>query len=74
MGVFGLDVLQVRQVRAEEAQAGVLYGGIFQETKYFVATLVLVLIGQGALKTAKGSAQSWAKKAPGIVATGGAKG
>ena len=74
MGVFGLDVIQVRQVRAEEARAGVLYGGIFQEIKYFVAMIVLVLIGQGALKTAKRSASTWAKLAPGIVSTPGGRG
>ena len=74
MGVFALDVIQVRAIRPAEAQAGVLYGGIFQEIKYFVATLVLVLMGQGALKTAKRSASAWAKKAPGIVSTASPKG
>lgn len=73
MGIFGLDVLQVRQIRPEEARAGVLYGGIFQEIKYFVAACVLILVGQGCLKTAKQSASSWAKKAPGIVSTTAAK-
>lgn len=74
MGVFALDVMQVRQLRPPEAQAGVLYGGIFQLIKYFVAMCVFVLIGQGCLKTAKQSAFIWAKKAPGIVSTRGAKG
>lgn len=67
MGIFALDVLQVRQIRPAEAQAGVLYGGIFQEIKYFVAMCVFVLLGQGCLKTAKASASSWARKPPGIV-------
>lgn len=67
MGVFALDVLQVRQIRPPEAQAGVLYGGIFQEIKYGVAMCVYVLMGLGCLKTGKASASSWAKKAPGIV-------
>lgn len=73
MGIFGLDVLQVRQLRAEEMRSTVLYGGIFQEIKYFVAACVLVLVGQGCLKTAKRSASAWAKKAPGIVSTTAAK-
>lgn len=69
MGVFALDMLQVRQIRPPEAQAGILYGGIFQELKYFVAMCVFVLIGQGCLKTAKNSAADWSMKAPGIVST-----
>lgn len=73
MGVFGLDVLQVRQLRPEEMRSTVLYGGIFQEIKYFVATCVLVLIGQGCLKTAKSSASAWSRKAPGIVSTAAPK-
>lgn len=73
MGVFALDVIQVRAIRPAEAQAGVLYGGIFQEVKYFVATCVLILMGQGCLKTAKKSASDWAKKAPGIVSAAGSK-
>lgn len=67
LGVFGLDVLQVRQLRPEEARNSVLVGGVLQGVKYFVATGVLVLLGQGCLKTAKESASDWAKKAPGIV-------
>jgi hypothetical protein len=67
LGVFGLDVLQVRQIRPEEARTSVLVGGFLQGVKYFVTTIVLVLLGQGSLKTAKASSSDWAKKAPGIV-------
>lgn len=74
MGVFALDVIQVRQIRPPEVQAGVLYGGIFQEIKYFVAMCVFVLLGQGCLKTARQSAADWARHEPGIVTTPGAKG
>lgn len=70
MGVFGLDVVQVRQLRPEDARTAVLWGGIFQEVKYFVAALVLLLIGQGALKTAKASREEWTPSAPGIVSAG----
>lgn len=67
MGVFGLDVLQVRQLRPEEARTNVLVGGVLQEIKYFVAAGVLVLLGQGCLKTAKESRSDWERKKPGIV-------
>lgn len=75
MGVFGLDVLQVRQLRAEEMRSSVLYGGIFQEVKYFVAMLVLVLIGQGMLKTAKSTGSARVRSAAaGIVSAPGSRG
>ena len=61
MGIFALDVIQIRQIRAPEAQAGVLFGGLFQLIKYLVAMCVFVLVGQGCLNTAKRSAASWAK-------------
>lgn len=53
MGLFALDVLAMRQLRAADMQTSVLAGGLFQEVKYGVATLVLLLLGYGALKTAK---------------------
>lgn len=53
MGIFGLDVAQMRELRAEEMQSTVLVGGFFQEVKYFVAAFVLAFLGHGALKTAK---------------------
>ncbi|MDH3272117.1 MAG: hypothetical protein OEN56_12330 [Gemmatimonadota bacterium] len=69
MGVFGIDVMSMRQIRAEDAQLGVLVGGAVQEVKYFMAMLVFAAIGQGSLKTARSSAATWAKKKPGIVST-----
>lgn len=74
MGIFGLDLIQVRQLRPEEAQSSVLYGGIFQEIKYFVAMLVLLLIGKGSLKTAKDAAVEWTPSSPGIVSASGRRG
>jgi hypothetical protein len=76
MGMFGLDVLQMRGLRPEEARASVLAGGIFQEIKYFVAWLVFTTLGYGGMKTARalsdrGSSQP---RAPGIVSARGAAG
>jgi hypothetical protein len=56
MGIFALDVLQVRQLRAEEMQSTVLAGGIFQEVKFFVAAFIFAFFGYGAMKTAKAMA------------------
>ncbi len=68
MGVFGLDVLAMRQVRAPEAQRGVLVGGAFQEVKYAVAALVFLLFGLGCLNTASRLAAEVSRRAkPGIV-------
>ena len=72
MGLFALDVLQMRQLRPEEAQASVLAGGIFQEVKYLVAFFVLAFMGHGSLKTAKAAANHPgrpAKSKPGIVSS-----
>ena len=68
--LFGLDVLAMRQIRTEDAQAGVLVGGAFQEVKYVMATLVFGFLGHGARKTAK-ALPSAAPRAPGIVSKGG---
>ena len=73
MGIFGLDVIQMRQLRAEEAQASVLLGGFFQEVKYFVAAFVLAFLGHGALKTAKTArlqTPDVKNERPGIVSSG----
>ena len=71
MGVFALDVLAMRQLRPEEAQAGVLMGGVFQEVKYFVATFVFAFLGHGSLKSATAMAKELSRrpKKAGIVAT-----
>jgi len=69
MGLFGLDVLQVRQLRAEEMRSTVLAGGVFQEVKFFVATFVFGLLGLGSMKTASRIASDPAFKgrSPSIV-------
>lgn len=73
MGIFGLDVIQVRGIRPEEARSGVLVGGMFQEVKYFVATFVFALLGYGGLHTARQLAEEEARrpKEPGIVSAAG---
>jgi hypothetical protein len=73
MGIFGLDVVQMRQLRPEEAQASVMAGGMFQEVKYFVAFVIFAFLGHGSLKTAKVLAHSGGRVArtPGIVSTAG---
>ncbi|MEM7417028.1 MAG: hypothetical protein AAF389_16095 [Gemmatimonadota bacterium] len=53
MGVFALDVLQVRAMRAGEAQGGMLTGAVFQELKYAVSAGVFGLLGLGARRSAK---------------------
>ena len=71
LGIFGLDVLAMRDLRPPEAQAGVLAGGVFQEVKYFVSTFVFAFLGLGAIKTA-GRMSEFARRAPqkaGIVST-----
>ena len=72
IGVFGLDVLAMRDLRAPEARSGVLVGGVLQEVKYSVATVVFVLLGHGFSKTAKRMASAAARvtKKHGIVSTG----
>ncbi len=73
MGVFVPDVLQIRQLRPPETRSTMLYGAIFQEIKYFVAACVLILLGQGALKTARQGAADRAQRTPGIVSAAGSK-
>ena len=69
MGMFGLDVMQMRELRAEEMRSSVLAGGMFQEVKYFIAAFVLAFVGYGALKTAP-TADS-GSGSPGIVSAAG---
>lgn len=52
MGVFALDVVQMRGMRPPEEQGLVLAGGAIQEFKYGTATLVLALLGIGGWRTA----------------------
>ena len=70
MGMFGLDVMQMRELRAEEMRSSVLAGGMFQEVKYFIAAFVLAFLGHGALKTAKTAqleTDGQSNASPGIV-------
>ncbi len=53
VGMFALDVIQMRGMRVDEIQSSVLTGGMLQEVKYVVASVVLVLLGLGAMGTAK---------------------
>ncbi len=71
MGMFGLDVVQMRELRAEEMRSAVLAGGFFQEVKYLVATFVLAFLGHGALKSAKAVTEEAATASPGIVSAAG---
>lgn len=70
MGMFGLDVLQIRELRSPDMRATVLAGGLFQEVKFFVAMLVFLMLGLGCLRTVRDT--EWNRSAgghPGIVAT-----
>lgn len=52
MGMFMLDVLQMRGMREPELQQAVLVGGILQELKYGTACLVLAALGFGSVRSA----------------------
>lgn len=70
MAMFGLDVLQIRELRSDDLQSTVLAGGLFQEVKFFVAMLVFLMLGLGCLRTVRDT--EWNRSAgghPGIVAT-----
>ena len=72
MGMFGLDVMTMRAIRAEDARSAVLAGGMFQEVKYFMAAFVLAFLGFGALKTAKDIVSDPREgRPPGIVSSTG---
>ncbi len=53
MGVFTVETMQMRSLRGAEAQAAVAAGGLFQDIKYVIASVVLVCLGLGATQTAK---------------------
>jgi hypothetical protein len=69
IGMFGLDVLAMRELRPPEARSGVLTGGLFQEVKYGVAALIFGCFGLGLLKTGRSMAAAAAARPrkPGIV-------
>lgn len=66
MGLFALDVLTMRDLRAAEMQSAVMAGGMFQEVKYALNTVVLGCTGFGALSSAKSMGRG-ARGAAGIV-------
>jgi len=69
---FPLDVLAMRELRAQDAQTGALIGAIIQEVKYLGACLVLACLGVGGMRTAKQlMATSGAEASPGIVSRAG---
>lgn len=58
MGMFMLDVLQMRGLREPEVRQAVLVGGLLQELKYGTAVLVLAALGFGSVRTAAQLARS----------------
>lgn len=70
MGMFMLDVLQMRGLREADVQQAVLVGGILQEVKYGSALLVLLALGFGAVRTAGSRRRNpgGRRASPGIVA------
>jgi hypothetical protein len=70
VGLWPLDFLQIRGLRAPDQQRGILVGGAIQEIKYVGAFLVLALLGLGVLATAKVSRGRSAPDSPGIVSRG----
>jgi hypothetical protein len=51
LGMWGLDVLAVREMRDPDARSGVLVGGVIQGLKYLGALLALGLGGTGVTRT-----------------------
>lgn len=47
MGVFAMDLQQIRQIRPPEARTVVLAGGIIAELKYLTTLVATVLLGIG---------------------------
>jgi hypothetical protein len=62
MGMFLLDVLQMRGMREAEVQQAVFVGGMLQEVKYVTAALVLGALGLGALRTGAAHARGLSKR------------
>lgn len=68
--MWPLDVLMMRDVRAEDAQMGVLLGGVIQEVKYLGVCLILACLGFGGVLTVKQSMESSrieVRDSPGII-------
>ena len=72
MGLFGLDAMQVRAIRPEDQQRGVMVGAVLQEIKYGMAFLVLAVLGLGSVKTSAAHRSGGGKAdSPGIVSAAG---
>jgi hypothetical protein len=54
MGVWALDVLQMRELREPDVRTSVLLGGVIQGAKYLGACVALGLVGPGVSRAAKG--------------------
>lgn len=65
MAMFFMDVFAMRQVRPEDARAGILVGGLLQELKYLGACLVLALLGMGGRRMGGRRAERSARASPG---------
>lgn len=50
MGLFALDMLQVRALRPPEQQSPVLIAGVIQEVKYLAVAIALLCLGIGGTK------------------------
>ncbi len=74
MAMWTLDVVQMRGLRVEETQTGILVGGVIQEFKYLGACLVLACLGVGGVRTSKHLRASGPSRddAPGILRRAGA--
>ena len=76
MGVFVLDVVQVRAMRPPDSMPAFLTGAAISEAKHFTAFLVLVALGIGSWKTGAlvrevSTARGAAEAPRGIVAASG---
>ena len=53
MGIWALDLMQIRELREPEGRTAVLIGGAIQMAKYAGACLTLALVGIGISRTVK---------------------
>ena len=75
MGMFALDVVQIRAMRPPESLAAFMTGAAISEAKHLTAFLVLVSLGIGSWRTGamvdEGSPRAAAEATRGIVAASG---
>lgn len=67
LGLWPMDVMQMRGLRAPEVQSGVAIGGAIQELKYLGGFLVLGILGIGCIRTASEVRRTSSRQTPGIV-------